>query len=129
MLEDLSKHPFFLNRHRQAPLLKEREAFLRHLQQQGTSRKALLNLAGMLLHVMRVLKLNQMRDVSLEEIRRAARRWTQRQRSIRGRTHTATPPHPLYTPRRNGCDSTGDSRSRLRHECDLPMSSRVSLRT
>jgi hypothetical protein len=80
MLEDLSKHPFFLNRHRQAPLLKEREAFLRHLQQQGTSRKALLNLAGMLLHVMRVLKLNQMRDVSLEEIRRTARRWTQQQR-------------------------------------------------
>jgi integrase/recombinase XerD len=81
MLEDLSKHPFFLNRHRQAPFLKEREEFLRHLQQQGTSRKALLNLAGMLLHVMRVLKLNQMRDVSLEEIRRAARRWTQQQRS------------------------------------------------
>ena len=81
MLEDLSKHPFFLNRHRQAPLLKEREAFLRHLQQQGTSRKALLNLAGRLLHVMRVLKLNQMRDVSLEEIRRAARRWARQQRS------------------------------------------------
>jgi len=81
MLEDLSKHPFFLNRHRQAPLLREREAFLRHLQQQGTSRKALVNLAGMLLHVMRVLKLNQMRDMSLEEIRRAARRWARQQRS------------------------------------------------
>jgi len=30
---------------------------------------------------MRVLKLNQMRDVSLEEIRRAARRWARQQRS------------------------------------------------
>ena len=80
MLEDLSKYPFFLNHHRQEPLLKEREAFLGHLQQQGTSRKALLNLAGKLLHVMRVLKLNQMRDVSLEEIRLAARRWARQQR-------------------------------------------------
>jgi hypothetical protein len=40
MLESFLEHPFFLNRHRQAPLLKERESFLSHLQQQGTSRKA-----------------------------------------------------------------------------------------
>jgi len=32
--------PFSLNRHREAPLLKEREAFLLHLQLQGTSRAA-----------------------------------------------------------------------------------------
>ena len=81
MLEDLSEHPFFLNRHQQAPLLREREAFLSHLQQQGTSRKALQNLAGELLHVMRVLKLNEMREVSLEEIQRAARLWARQQRS------------------------------------------------
>jgi hypothetical protein len=41
MLEEFLEHPFFLNRHRQAALLKERESFLSHLQQQGTSRKAL----------------------------------------------------------------------------------------
>ena len=81
MLEEFLEHPFSLNRHRQAPLLKEREAFLSHLQQQGTSRKALQNLAGTLLHVMRLLKLNEMRDVSPEEIRRAARRWARQQRS------------------------------------------------
>ncbi len=39
MLDAFLEHPFFLNRHRQAPLLKERESFLNHLQQQGTSRK------------------------------------------------------------------------------------------
>ena len=33
MLDAFLKHPFFLNRYRQAPLLKEREAFLNHLQQ------------------------------------------------------------------------------------------------
>jgi hypothetical protein len=78
MLETLLEHPFFLNRHQTAPLLKEREVFLTHLQQQGTSRKALRNLSGELLQVVHLLKLTEMRDVSLEEIRRAARRWARR---------------------------------------------------
>ena len=81
MLETLLEHPFFLNRHREAPLLKERETFLTHLQQQGTSRKALRNLSGELLQVVRLLKLDEMRDVALEEIQRAARRWARQQRS------------------------------------------------
>jgi hypothetical protein len=75
MLEEFLEHPFFLNRHRQAPLLKERESFLSHLQQQGTSPKALRNLSGELLPVMRLLKLTELRDVSLEEIQRAALCW------------------------------------------------------
>ena len=49
MLDAFLEYPFFLNRHRQAPLLKERESFLNHLQQQGTSRKALRNLSAELL--------------------------------------------------------------------------------
>ena len=81
MLDAFLEHPFFLNRHRQAPLLKERESFLNHLQQQGTSRKALRNLSAELLQVVRLLKLNEMRDVSLEEIRRATQRWTREQRT------------------------------------------------
>lgn len=75
MLDAFLEHPFFLNRHRQAPLLKERESFLNHLQQRGTSRKALRNLSAELLQVVRLLKLTEMRDVSLEEIQRAARCW------------------------------------------------------
>jgi integrase/recombinase XerD len=81
MLEDFLEHPFFLNRHRQAPLLKERESFLSHLQQQGTSRKALRNLSGELLQVVRLLKLTKMRDVTLEQIRQAARCWAREQRT------------------------------------------------
>ena len=81
MLEEYLEHPFFLNRHRQAPLLKEREAFLSHLQQPGTSPKALRNLSGELLPVMRLLKLTEMRDVSLEEIQRAALCWAREQRT------------------------------------------------
>jgi hypothetical protein len=87
MLDTLLEHPFFLIRHRQAPLLNERESFLRHLQQQGTSRKALKNLSSELVHVVRLLKLNQMRDVSLEEIQRAARRWA-RQQHLNPRAHS-----------------------------------------
>jgi hypothetical protein len=78
MLEELLEHPFFLNRHRQAPLLKERESFLSHLQKQATSRKALRNLSGELLPVMYLLKLTEMRDVSLEE-QRAVLCWAREQ--------------------------------------------------
>lgn len=81
MLDAFLEHPFFLNRHRQAPLLKERDLFLDHLQKQLTSRKALRNLSGQLLNVVRLLQLNEMRDVSLEEIGRAAGSWARQQRA------------------------------------------------
>jgi site-specific recombinase XerD len=81
MLETLLERPFSLNRHREAPLLKEREEFLRHLQQQGTGRAALRNLSGELIHVVRLLRLEKLRDVSQEEIHRAAKRWARQQRS------------------------------------------------
>jgi integrase/recombinase XerD len=81
MLETLLEHPFFLNRHRDAPMLNEREVFLRHLQQQGTSRVALRNLSGELIHVVRLLQMEKLRDISQEEIHRAAQRWARQQRS------------------------------------------------
>ena len=81
MLETLLVRPFFLNRHREAPLLREREVFLGHLQQQGTSRIALRNLSGELIHVVRFLRLEKLRDISQEEIHRAALRWARQQRS------------------------------------------------
>ena len=81
MLEKLLERPFFLNRHREAPLLPEREAFLERLSEQGTSRPALRNLSGEMLHVIRLLKLETLRDVDLAEIGDAARRWARQQRS------------------------------------------------
>ena len=81
MLETIFEHPFFLKRQREAPLLKERETFLHHLQRQGTSRAALQDLSNELLHVVRLLKLGEMRDVALEEIQRAAQRWARQQHS------------------------------------------------
>ena len=56
MLKTLLERPSALKRHREAPLLKEREEFLRRLQQQGTSRAALRNLSGELIHVVRLLR-------------------------------------------------------------------------
>jgi hypothetical protein len=81
MLDTLLERPFFLNRHREAPLLKERETFLHHLQQQGTSRAALQDPSNELLQVVRLLKLDEMRDVTLEAIQRAAQCWACQQRS------------------------------------------------
>jgi len=93
MLETLLQIPFFLNRHREAPLLEEREVFLRYLRQQGTSRAALLSLSNELLHVARLLRLDRMRDVSLEEIRRAADCFAREEQSnprARSYRHTGT---------------------------------------
>src|SRR5690348_15895520 len=75
MLETLLERPSALKRHREAPLLKEREEFLRRQQQQGTSRAALRNLCGELIPVVRLLRLRKLRDVSPEESHRAAERF------------------------------------------------------
>lgn len=93
MLETLLQIPFFLNRHREAPLLKEREVFLRYLRQQGTSRAALLSLSNELLHVVRLLQLDRMKDVSLQEIRCAADCFVREEQSnprARSYRHTGT---------------------------------------
>jgi integrase/recombinase XerD len=81
MLTTLLERPSALKRYREAPLLKEREEFLRRLQQQGTSRAALRNLSGELIHVVRLLRLRELRDVSPEEIHRAAKRFARQQLS------------------------------------------------
>jgi len=81
MLETILERPSTLKRHRDVPLLKEREEFLQRLHQQGTSRAALRNLASELIHVVRLLRLGKLRDVSPEEIHRAAERFAGQQLS------------------------------------------------
>lgn len=91
MLETLLERSFSLNRHRNAPLLAERVAFLEYLRQQGTSRTALRSVSGQLLHVMQLLKLETLRDVGIEEMKEAARRWAEQQRSNpRARSYDST---------------------------------------
>ena len=81
MIESIFQLKWVVLRHQQAPLLKEREQFLAHCQQQGTSHKALHNLAPELIAVIRFLRMEEIREVSLEEIKLAAEAWAAEQRS------------------------------------------------
>ena len=91
MLDTLLELPFALNRHREAPLLEERLAFLKYLQERGTSRTALRSVSGQLLHVIDLLRLETLRDVSVGEVKQAARRWGEQQRTnARARTYVRT---------------------------------------
>src|ERR1700733_15233693 len=62
-------------RHRCAPLAKERERFLAHLETTGTRRSAIRIAATYLIQVVNILGLHRLRDVTLEEVDRAADRW------------------------------------------------------
>ncbi len=62
-------------KHRLAPLLREREEFLAHLQRRGNSRGSLRGYASRLNQIVRFLKLKRMRRVRPGEIKIAARRW------------------------------------------------------
>jgi integrase/recombinase XerD len=75
------KEPFYIARQEEAPLLREREAFLEHLLRQGTSLAAARGVSWQLLNVIRLLKLTELHSVSLDEIEEAAQRWTQQQRA------------------------------------------------
>src|ERR1700720_3273704 len=63
-----------------APLLREREVFLEHLLQQGTSIAAARCVSWQLLNVIRLLKLTRLRGVRIDEIEEAAKKWTRQQR-------------------------------------------------
>ena len=67
--------PAALARHRSAPLVEERERFLAHLEATGTGRSAIRISATYLLQVVNILRLRQLRDVTLEEVDRAADHW------------------------------------------------------
>ena len=59
------ERPFYADRQEAAPLLKERESFLEHLLQQGTSLAAARSVSWQLLNIIRLLRLTRLRDVSL----------------------------------------------------------------
>jgi integrase/recombinase XerD len=80
MLETLFEVEPTLDRHRNAPLLAEREAFLKHRQEQGTSRSALRHLSSALLNITIGLHLNSLREIDMNEIKEAARIWAETQR-------------------------------------------------
>ena len=67
--------PAALARHRSAPLTKERELFLTHLEAGGICRQTIRTTACYLLQVIHILGFRRLRDVTLEEVGQAANRW------------------------------------------------------
>ena len=64
------------DRHRAAPLLKEREQYLRHLLDEGVDRKSVRYRAAYLIHAVRLLGLTELRAVEFCELEQAGIRWT-----------------------------------------------------
>jgi len=67
-----------IERHESGPLRKEREHFLRYLGECGTGHCSMVTVASYLLQIIRLLRLSRMRDVTPDEIERAASRWRRR---------------------------------------------------
>ncbi len=61
--------------HRRAPLFAERERYLRYLFEIGIGRERIRNVATMLLHIVRLLKLDSSRPVGMDEILQGCERW------------------------------------------------------
>jgi integrase/recombinase XerD len=85
MIEGILEEPLALTRHRTAPLLKEREQFLSHLLRQGTSHPRVRSIAAYLIHIVRLLELTSLRNVEVEEIKKAGECWANYQGPLRRR--------------------------------------------
>ena len=66
---------YAINRHRSAPLFKEREAYARHLIARGNTRSSVRCTASYLLHVLRLVQPTANRMVSDAEVKAAAMVW------------------------------------------------------
>jgi len=67
-------------RHKSAPLRYERERFLEHVSQRAIPRKNLQQYASTLLHIIRILRLKNLRTVSTDEVTAAALLWLNERR-------------------------------------------------
>ena len=75
MLSTLFVKQAALDRHLKAPFLHERNVYLEHLREQGTSLRRLMTVASMLVHVIEYLQLETLASVDRETIQSGAARW------------------------------------------------------
>jgi len=87
MFEQVYEWPRLIGRHREAPLRSEREQYLRHLLKQGYPHSAIRSAASYMLHLIRILELNELRVVDEEEIKRGADCWTEYRGPFRDARH------------------------------------------
>lgn len=75
MIESISACPLLCSKHRAAPLLAERDQYLQHLLAIGMHPSRVRCTATFLIHIVRILELTTLREVSSTEIERASQRW------------------------------------------------------
>jgi integrase/recombinase XerD len=75
MIDKLFVKKHTIRHHHEAPLLSEREEFLTHLLQLGTTQKYLRKTAATLVHIIDLMKLTSMREVRDDEIVEASVLW------------------------------------------------------
>jgi len=75
MLHQVIRRAYYLNKHLEAPLLKEREEYLEYLADRGLYRETLKITAEYLLRIVEFLHLEKVRLVSIEDIEKAAAAW------------------------------------------------------
>ena len=78
MLEMIIRRKWYLQKHLEAPLLKEREEFLEIMMRRGMVRSSLLSQADYLLVIVKMLSMEdgQQRKISIQEIKNAAEEWS-----------------------------------------------------
>ncbi len=78
MLEMIIKRKWYLQKHLDAPLLKERESYLEIVAQKGIVRSSLLSMADYLLLIVNMLPVTdeQPRKITIQEIKVAAELWS-----------------------------------------------------
>ncbi len=87
MLEELFRYPKVLSRHREAPLLNEREQFLQHCAKEGMARSTLISIARELRIIVQRLEVTASeRPLTRTQINAAAECWARHQRR-RARCH------------------------------------------
>ena len=73
--EQISRFPSVRARHETAPLLLEREQYLRYLLERGFKRNVIRCTAAYLIHIIRIMQLTELRTVHREEIEAAGKAW------------------------------------------------------
>ncbi len=87
MLNTIVLRSSALARHQNAPLLRERESYLRYLMSLGRSRRKQRDASNYLIQVVQRLKLTRMRKIRLEDLRLAANQWRRRSAQSRATGH------------------------------------------
>lgn len=75
MIESMFAWPGTRERHLSTPLLKERERYLAHVQQQGASLHRVKSIAATLVHAVRLLGMSEARSIDPSEVMAASATW------------------------------------------------------